>query len=333
MSDSGGVPSPTKPATRHLFLTGPRTASHLFIRILNLEGQDAHPTPKDGYFWLQAAYKRIEMYSKPICEWTPEERQAIENIEQQCFDNLLNYINSAERVKKKVMIKEHAILLNHPFFESQFIHGSDATVGEPQVLKGYPDDVSNSRSPLNMTILSDDFLKTFKPTFLIRHPAMSIPSLFRAVQHEGFKRSSKELNAIETSLFWPRKLLEFYEAHSQDEYDEPIVLDADDVMTSQALVLKYAKLAGLDPDKLCFSWEKASEEVTSSQSPFVQHMLGSLNSSDRVDLTKVAGDIDISGEAMKWKAEFGDELGRTLETHVRAAMADYEYMRSRRLKI
>lgn len=66
---------------------------------------------------------------------------------------------------------------------------------------------------------------------------------------------------------------------------------------------------------------------------FVQHMLGSLNSSEKIDLTKVVGDVDISEEAVKWKAEFGDEHARKLETYVREAMDDYEYMRSKRLTL
>ena len=98
-------------------------------------------------------------------------------------------------------------------------------------------------------------------------------------------------------------------------------------------MLKYARLAGLDPDKLQFEWEKAPKEVTDSHPPIVQYMLGSLNSSNKVDLGKVAGDVNIDIEAAKWREEFGEIAGDRLETHVRAAMGDYEYMRSKRLTI
>jgi hypothetical protein len=62
-------------------------------------------------------------------------------------------------------------------------------------------------------------------------------------------------------------------------------------------------------------------------------MLGSLNSSTTINIAKVAGDIDISLEAIKWRAEFGDELGRKVESYVLAAMDDYEYMKLKRLEI
>ncbi|KAG5655694.1 hypothetical protein KAF25_009193 [Fusarium avenaceum] len=319
---------------RHVFLTASRTASHLLLRIINIDAQNAQDTDKNGYFWLSAMYMRNVLNSRPMCEWSPEEKKSLDDMEQKCFNNLLDYINIAEEAGKIVMFKEHAMLLNDPFIESRFIHGENATIGQPKSLKGYPDGISSFRSPLNKTILSDDFLKTLKPTFLIRHPASTIPSLFRAIRHEGFDREVKELEPVERSLYWQRKLLEFYEeSYKAGEIEKPIVLDADDMMTSQELMLKYAKVAGLDPEKLRFSWEKAPQEVVNSMPSFVQHMLGSLNSSEKVDLSKVVGDVDISQEAVKWKAEFGDEHARKLETYVREAMDDYEYMRSKRLTL
>ncbi|KIL88340.1 hypothetical protein FAVG1_08419 [Fusarium avenaceum] len=319
---------------RHVFLTASRTASHLLLRILNIEAQNAQDTDKNGYFWLSAMYIRNVLNSRPMCEWSSEEKKSIDDMEQQCFNNLLDYINIAEEAGKLVMFKEHAMLLNDPFIESRFIHGENATIGQPRSLEGYPDEISSFRSPLNKTILSDDFLKTLKPTFLIRHPASTIPSLFRAIRHEGFDREVKELEPVERSLYWQRKLLEFYEdSYKAGEIEKPIVLDADDMMTSQELMLKYAKVAGLDPEKLRFSWEKAPEEVVNSMPSFVQHMLGSLNSSEKIDLAKVVGDVDISQEAVKWKAEFGDEHARKLEIYIREAMDDYEYMRSKRLTL
>jgi hypothetical protein len=319
---------------RHVFLTAPRTASHLLLRILNIKAQGAQDTDKNGYFWLPAMYMRNDLNSRPMCEWSPEEKKSLDDMEQQCFNNLLDYIESAEAAGNIVMFKEHAMLLNDPCVETRFIHGESAAVEELKELEGYPDGISSARSSLNKTILSDDFLETLKPTFLVRHPALTIPSLFRAIRHEGFNREVKELGPVERSLIWQRKLLEFYEkSHRDGRGDEPLVLDADDMMTSQGLMVKYAKVAGLDPEKLLFSWEKTPQEVVNSMPPFVQHMLGSLNSSEKVDLSKVGGDIDVSQEAVKWRDEFGDEHGRKLEKYVRAAIDDYEYMRSKRLTL
>jgi hypothetical protein len=263
-----------------------------------------------------------------MSEWTVEDKEKLEEVEQQCFDNLLSYLDGAEKERQLALFKEHTFLLNHPFYESELTHGKGTTIGEPTVLKN---DATGPRSPLNKTVLSDEMLKSFKPLFLIRHPALSLASMYRAARSDEFQRESKEPNVTERSSIWIRSLFDFYEAHQPEE--PPLVLDADDMMTSPELVMKYVKLAGLNPDKLRFSWEKASPEVISKQSILAQKMLSSLNASDKVNLDKVGGDLDIDVEAQKWRAEFGDVDASKLENWVRAAMPDYEYMRSKRVTL
>jgi hypothetical protein len=301
----------------------------LLTRILNFEGQDAHQADLNGYFWISSLAQRRAVLEKPMSEWTAEEKQKLEEVEQQCFDKLLSYLNGAEKEGQLALFKEHALLLNHPFYESEFTHGKGTTIGEPTVLKN---DTSGPRSPLNKTVFSDEMLKTFKPLFLIRHPALSLSSLYRATRSDEFQRESKEPSVMERSSIWIRSLFDFYEAH-QPGREPPLVLDADDMMTSPELMIKYVKLAGLNPDKLRFSWEKASPEVISKQSTLAQRMLSSLNASDKVNLDKVGGDLDIDAEAQKWRAEFGDVDASKLENWVRAAMPDYEYMRSKRVTL
>ncbi|KAF4967209.1 hypothetical protein FSARC_5188 [Fusarium sarcochroum] len=315
------------PAARHLLVTSPRTASNLLVRILNFEGQGARPTKSNGYFWIMSIPKRYELQWKPMVEWTTEEKKGLDEIEQQCFDNLKNYLDEAEKEGQLVLFKEHALLLNHPFFESEFTHGKGTAFGEPTPLGG------GTRSELNKTVLSDELLRTFKPTFLIRHPALSLPSMYRAARSVALAREHKEPSLIERSSVWVRTLFDFYQTQHNNGGELPLVLDADDMMTSTELMLKYAKIAGLDPDKLRFSWDKASEEMLSNMSDMAKLMLSSLNGSDKVNLDKVAGDLNIDDEAVKWRNEFGDEGGKKLESWVRAAMADYEFMRSKRLRI
>ncbi|KAI8649023.1 hypothetical protein NCS55_01475700 [Fusarium keratoplasticum] len=315
------------PAARHLLVTSPRTASNLLVRILNFEGQGARPIRSSGYFWLPSILKRYAVQGKPVSEWTTEEKKDIDEVEQQCFDNLLDYIKKAENEGQLVLFKEHALLLNHPFFESEFAHGKGTMIGEPTALG------SGTRSPLNKTVLSDELLQTFKPTFLIRHPALSLASMYRAARSDVLGRTDKEPSIIERSSIWNRTLFDFYEAEHGSGGERPLVLDADDMMTSPELMSKYARLAGLDPDKLRFSWEKASQEELSNMSAMARMMLSSLSASDSVNLDKVAGNLDIAKEAAKWRVEFGDEDGSKLESWVRAAMPDYEYMRSKRLTI
>jgi hypothetical protein len=105
------------PAARHLLVTSPRTASNLLVRILNFEGQGARPIKSNGYFWLPSILKRYAVQGKPMSEWTTDEKKDIDEVEQQCFNNLLDYIKKAEDEGQLVLFKEHALLLNHPFFD------------------------------------------------------------------------------------------------------------------------------------------------------------------------------------------------------------------------
>jgi hypothetical protein len=72
-------------------------------------------------------------------------------------------------------------------------------------------------SPLNQTVLPDDFLLCFKPTFLIRHPALVFPSYYRAhVNTFGKPQTEEDQRELESTLepfttfshLW--KLFEFY---------------------------------------------------------------------------------------------------------------------------
>lgn len=72
-------------------------------------------------------------------------------------------------------------------------------------------------SPLNQTVLPDDFLLCFKPTFLIRHPALVFPSYYREhVNTFGKLQLEEEKRELESTLepfmifSHLRKLFEFY---------------------------------------------------------------------------------------------------------------------------
>ncbi|KAK7398689.1 hypothetical protein QQX98_011931 [Neonectria punicea] len=329
--------SEPKQQRRYWLLTSPRTASNLLVKMLNLDEQGVRPAHMGGYFFIPATPKQFKLQEKPMDTWTEEERTSLHNLHQECFDRLQDHIAEAEREGQKLFVKEHAMMLNSPCFEAQQVYGVTGDLpGEPKTLEmrgvQHP-----SRSPLNLTILPDEFLKTWNPTFLIRHPAMVLPSLFRTclsdIEIDGFKRAKKEPMAPEVTMKWFRTLYDFYTVHFEGDSHWPIVLDADDVMTNPALVSKYSELAGLDPSKVRFSWETASEDKLKKLHAAEQRMLSTINATDRIDNSKVAGDVNIDEEAVKWRAEFGEEGGRRLEHWVRNAMPDYHFLYTRRLRL
>ncbi|KAK3290206.1 uncharacterized protein B0H64DRAFT_332807 [Chaetomium fimeti] len=332
--------APTHP-TRVWLLTSPRTASNMLVKILNLDAQNVRPAEHGGYFFLNAGVKRFTFHDTPMNTWKDEDRAAVYAAQQVAFDNLQEYLDAAEKEGQRVFVKEHAFMMNDPHYESEHTYGPDAVTGTPGTLtaKGIE---HPTRSALNLTSLPDEFLKTWRPTFLIRHPAMMLPSLYRtcirddvnAFVVDGRKaRPGKEPLQCEVTMKWIRTMHRFYEAHFGDDSTWPIVLDADDIMVNPELVTKYAALAGLEPEKLRFSWEKASEEQVAKMAPPNRVMLSSINASSKVDMSKVAGAIDIDAEAVKWRVEFGEEGGRNLEKWVRDAMPDYLDLHAKRLRL
>ncbi|KAK4040451.1 hypothetical protein C8A01DRAFT_35591 [Parachaetomium inaequale] len=330
--------APTQ-SRRIWLITSPRTASNMLVKILNLEAQGVRPAYHGGYFFLLAGLERWCVHSiKAMNEWTEEEHKVVAEGQQKAFDALQDYVSAAEKEGQRVFVKEHAIMLNDPYFEAEYTYGAAAVAGrhpDPLIARGVD---TPTRSALNLTSLPDEFLKTWSPTFLIRHPAMMFPSLYRTclaeiVVNGRQPRPGKEPLPAETTMRWHKTLYDFYRAHFGADSAWPVVLDADDIMTQPALVAKYAGLAGLDPAKLVFEWDRVPEDKLKQMTQDQQVMLGSILASSKVDVSKVAGDIDIAAEAVKWRAEFGEEGGANLERWVREAMPDYLAMHSRRLRL
>lgn len=322
---------------RFWLITAPRTASNMLVKMLNLDEQGVRPAWHGGYFFMNGTMRRMMMLTKSMSEWTEEETKELEAVHQECFDKLQDYVEAAEKEGQKIFVKEHAMMFNQTFFESQYNFGAESVAGKQPSLLAQRGVENPTRSSHNITWLPDEFLQLWKPTFLIRNPAMMLPSLYRTclneAEAEGFRRPTNEPMLNETTMKWNRTLFDFYENYYSGDSQWPIVLDADDVMTNPAVVLKYAELAGLDAEKVRFSWDKASEETLKSLSSRESRMLSSINASSKVDSSKVAGNIDLDKEAAKWREEFGEEGGRKLERWVREAMPHYEYMHARRLRL
>ncbi|KAI0391416.1 hypothetical protein F5Y17DRAFT_409864 [Xylariaceae sp. FL0594] len=325
---------------RYWLFTMPRTASNMLVRILNLEEQAVRPAHNGGYFFFSSMMTRLALYRKPLRDWTPEERAGVRLQERQGFEAMQDYLEAAEKEGQKIFMKEHVSFINAAPFESEYMYGPDDT-DDAELKQVLParGAASSSRSALNLTPLSDEFLKTWHPTFLIRHPAKMLPSLFRTaledgVQLNGRGRSKREPYDVESTLKFVRTLHDFYlQSYGRDDSQWPIVLDADDIMMYPELVTKYAELVDLDPGKLQFSWEKVSQAKLDALVPAQKIMFRTFNSSTGVEKDKVAGNIDVTAEAEKWKSEFGPELGGKLERRVRDAMPDYEYLHARRLRL
>ncbi|KAF7919111.1 uncharacterized protein EAE98_009431 [Botrytis deweyae] len=318
----------------HLLLSSPRTASNLLITILNLENQPNIYTTersKHGYFFFDSFHTRKYLFtadSPHMRDWTQEDRKKSLAAHQSCFETLRDHAIVAESEGKFAYVKEHAAWLINPVALTKFIY--DEEVGEEGwTVKAFG---SQTRSIGNDTLLPDEFLKEWMPTFLIRHPALVIPSFFRARHDvEGLDYARKEWKCwkLDRTMKWSRDLYDWYRSQGTEE---PIVLDADDVMTNRDIMVKYAKMIGADPTRLRFSWDVESTEQDWGESTSAwRRMSSTLQSSSGILKGKTSAGLVVEEEVEKWKEEFGNEMAGNLETWVKDAMPHYEHMKAKRL--
>lgn len=87
------------------------------------------------------------------------------------------------------MASEHGrrlVLISHPRTVSnlliKILNMDDDSAQETHWLLNVPKTYSTTRSPLNHRLLSDDFLKSWFPTFIVRHPSLGFPSYYRILK-------------------------------------------------------------------------------------------------------------------------------------------------------
>lgn len=329
---------------RFFLLTYPRTASNLLVRILALGDQPNLLSHEGGgYFFLPTVRLTMHLFraaGQRLDEWTQEERMRLRESYQTCFEVLQKHAETAEAQGKDIFVKEHAPWLMEPVAETKWVFGEHSTDKAPWTVKASP---GQTHSPQNETVLPDEFLRTWLPTFLIRHPALVFPSIYRTcVDLEGSEvaRTESRQHALEMTVHWSRTLYDWYTRQldtpvSSSDLDTttwPIILDADDIMLEPELVLRYSKIVGLDPTRLKFSWAPASKEELDKMVAPERRMLSTLSASAGIVEGKTSTNLDIDEEAKKWRAEFGEEEGAKMEKWVRAAIPDYQYMKAKRLR-
>jgi hypothetical protein len=174
---------------RFYLISHPRTTSNLLVRILALDDQPDVALHQSGalggYFFAPASGLEVELglQGKLIEEWSAVHRNQMKEKLQECFDNLEKYLEGAETDGKIAFVKEHGFLLIEPTARMALIHGRGSTREHPWTIR-LPSKYGSelTRSPLNETLFADEFLRTWLPTFLIRHPALVFPSQYRAMK-------------------------------------------------------------------------------------------------------------------------------------------------------
>ena len=165
-------------------------------------------------------------------------------------------------------------------------------------------------------------LLSLQPIFQIRSPLRMFPSMVRAAYEVGFPYNIPMHPSL--SLRYSRALYDWYRTH--ENAPSPLIIDADDIMSSRDTVRELCIRAGLDPDSIKYEWD-----TRKADDPAKARFLSTVYASTGILPGLDSKGLKLEAEAAKWREEFGEKDGEELEKTVRAAWPDYEYLRSHRV--
>ncbi|KAJ5754415.1 hypothetical protein N7533_003958 [Penicillium manginii] len=348
--------SPATPR-RLLLISVPRTASNLLLKILNIHDQPQfHTSPKGGYFFYPAFVSAAQNghLAKSPEQWTQDDRQSVKKGFQECLETLEDESSVAQKNNKAMFTKEHAFW----FFNPAALHKMRTGCEDPGFFKDLRSEMPqaygpSSWSPGNETVLSDEYMRSWQYAFIIRHPALAWPSMYRAmvkIAKEGYMDEDgvKGSSLTNMTMHWSRMLYDWC-LEQPDVSVAPPVVDAHDLIHSPEIVYKLCEQTGLDKSALQFEWggkneQKKSDNWAAPETDADQQqrdlhnraasiMLSTLEDSKGIVKDKAPVSIDIDAEAAKWKVEFGEEIAQMIEKAVRDSMPDYEYLKARRITV
>ena len=167
---------------RLLLVSVPRTASNLFLKIIDIHHQpNVLTSEKGGYFFYNGfmTATRDGHLNKPLDQWTDAETNEARDAFQKCLDNLEEYSAQAQRDNKIMFAKEHAFWFVNP--TAMYSQPEDSSSAKTNALETcrlcLPESYGSKQtfSANNQTVLPDEYLRTWRLAFLIRHPALAWP--------------------------------------------------------------------------------------------------------------------------------------------------------------
>lgn len=195
---------------------------------------------------------------------------------------------------------------------------------------------SSTSSPAartNPTLLPDSFLIGMTPLILFRHPALMIPSFYRAAQKGKMEVSVHDEEwPVNASLRWPRLVYDWYASNATGESARSvIVIDSDDLINSPGFTSHLSASLGFDEQHLQTSWEQKPEAFRADKGDLVNSFKSAIWDSTGIIRSKRRDyEIDVAAEQEKLREEFGEEVGNSMARYIDLAMEDYHYLRERR---
>lgn len=113
--------------------------------------------------------------------------------------------------------------------------------------------------PKDLTYIPTKLQQSCIPVFLIRHPALAIPSFVRMQRKEDMLRLGDESFQWWISLHWSRMLYDYFSCQDSSA-SKPTVVDAEDVVhNTTAVTKKLCDVFGISLDGVRETWEQGHE--------------------------------------------------------------------------
>ncbi|KGQ06936.1 hypothetical protein BBAD15_g7724 [Beauveria bassiana D1-5] len=337
----------TKPRPSDVFFFScPRTLSNLLVKLLSQQqGWEG-----SGYYFHSACMYAVENFSYSVdAEAPPEKRQEFARQLREGFAKMEAARDKAHRNVRQRLVPKKPLRAN---LETLFPVRSHQE--RPIRRRIHPRRRRRRRPHTNPTMLTDAYLVSFVPIFLIRHPALMVDSWFRASTRAGHPpdpclttRASIDpcltTRARGRGLGLARELYDWYAAMllttaTSDESRSPppptlgckgvpIVVDADDVLEGDT-VPRLTAVIGMDPAQVLRGWEAQSTE---GMVPLDKSYMQGICDSTGIDTSKSARRLDIEAMYRSWRETYGDEVAEYMVKVTESDLPNYEYMKSKKM--
>ncbi|KAM3501775.1 hypothetical protein MY10362_005290 [Beauveria mimosiformis] len=324
----------TKPRPSDVFFFScPRTLSNLLVKLLSQqEGWEG-----SGYYFHSARMYAVENFSYSA-DVPPEKRQEFVRQLREGFAKMEAAREKAHRNGNALFLKNHCSQIWKP--SSLY----EATKNGQFAAEFTLDDDASPAAHTNPTMLTDTYLVSFVPIFLVRHPALMVDSWFRTSTRAGHPPDPcLTTRARGRGLGLMRALYDWYVARlmtaTSDEEQSPpppptpgckgvpIVVDADDVLEGDT-VARLTAIIGMDPAQVLREWEAQSTE---GMVPLDKSHMQDLCDSTRIDTSKSARRLDIKAIYRSWRETYGEEVADYMVKVTESYLPDYEYMKSKKM--
>ncbi|KAL2801596.1 hypothetical protein BJX63DRAFT_438663 [Aspergillus granulosus] len=310
--------------------------SNLILQVLNFDRQPeiiANSQLFSGSFG--AIYRKVILTRPEL--WTEDDRRRAQVAMRQDIDEAETYTSHAQDEGKVFCASICATWLINPVVLSKAPVAPARTVTCWEAFKAsvptmYAGNHGFTYNVLNHTVLPDQYLRSWRMVFIITHPIVLFPYIYRSIHSPYVPQvNHRPTSSMYMTLSWVRMLYSWASLPTNVATVAPIIIDTGDLSidTDQIVPRLSAELGlPLDLGVVPFDSLQAFRE---------KDQLIEQNRTEAVNRLMAQGtsyiDACIQVVKLEWVREFGEFAANMIEQFARQAVPDYQYLFERRMKM